>query len=732
MTTRPSSSPGRRQPIGRLAQARALATGEPHQLALAELAAHGPAIPGALHSEQELWEARVLAALLATYGSHRPAATGGPFGIGRVTPRPGETLVHVDRTQLDRWARALLPVRRADGALTGVAGLRWSAGAKDVVLHPVGAPERRIVLAKTFVRDWKRAVADAIDVGDVLLAGAADCAAAPKPGEEAAEQAQRQRAVPCAGDLSALLRRVVLLELLAGLPFRDGAVELAVDSGRLVDLSGGRARLTLPWAVLHLDRGLWPVRPVRERAGASSAVLPFLASYPPAPGAGRPQAAPEGLCVLAGIEATEVAVRAAGWALEVADAELADPRTGYLDDEGGWSANRRRAAEGGFGDAGPLDPPGCTRALEGCPVDFAELGRLAFLPVIDHPAAKDFRPDREELAEEGRQILIRLLEWALAAATHQVPTRGPWEQADPAEGADLSAGPVPRARWSAVKPLPDSPVPLQLRVDQHERGGFKYAVHPGPAGVPAWVHHAVPPLRFGSAGSLPAAMALAEQAGREVAAGARTVRSCDRRLLVPRPVPADADPQVAELVAAADPEGRVLDLYELTAGLRALADLERDGDPWLYHPPAGGHWRRGERWPEAGTVSAMLGDDCVLAATRPGEEANTAPVDFPAYRRHLAAHAIAIDPFAEVYLAAADAVPGPAPLSERHRAGVAALQAADLTKLARQDPRPPAPGDDTAEIVVITAFVRSMPADISDIGEFFDRWCPRHQEGGHR
>ncbi|MER5638101.1 hypothetical protein ABT095_14230 [Kitasatospora sp. NPDC002227] len=726
MTTRTTSSPGSRRTAGSLAKARVLATGEPHQLAVAEVTAHGAPVPGPAHGEQELWEARVLAALLAAYGSHRPAETGGPYGISRVTPRPGETLLHVDRAQLGRWASALLPVQRADGTLTGVAGLRWSAGTKDVALHPAGAPDHRIVLAKVFTRDWKRAVADAVEVGDVLLAGDSERAGTPGPREEAADRAQRERVAPCAGDLSALLRRVVLLELLAKRHFHGGAVELAVDSGRLIDLTGGRARLTLPWVTVHLFRELWPGRPARARTSATAAVLPFLASYPSPPGTERPGTAQQGLCVLAGIEATEVAVRAAGWALEVADAELADPRTTYLDDEGGWTANRRRAAEGGFGESGPLDPPGCARALDGFPGDFAELGRLAFLPAVFHEVARDFRPDEEQLTEEGRQILIRLLDWALAAATHRVTTRGPWQQSDPADGAALSSERTPLARWIAAKPLPDSPVPLQLRVNQRSDGNFGYAVHPGPDGVPEWVHHATPALRFGSADSLPAAMALAEQAGREVAAGARSVRSFDRRLLIPRPVPADADPQVAELIAATGPGEMVLDLYELTAGLRALAGLDGQSEPYLYNPPADGHWRQGETWPEAGTVSALLGEDHVLAATRPGEDANTAPVDSPAYRRHLAGQAIAIDPLAEVYLTAADAVPGLAPLRERHRAGVAALQAADIAALVREDPRPTHPGED------IAAIVRDLPADVQRVEDFFEGWFHQREGGGRR
>lgn len=221
-------------------------------------------------------------------------------------------------------------------------------------------------------------------------------------------------------------------------------------------------------------------------------------------------------------------------------------------------------------------------------------------------------------------------------------------------------------------------------------------------------------------------MALAEHAGREVAAGARTVRSVERRLLIPRPVPADANPRPAELIAAAAPREMVLDLYEVCAGLRALADLDDQDKPYLYNPPAGGHWRRGERGPEPGTVSAMLGEDHVLAATRPGEPANTAPVASPAYRRHLAAHGIAIDPLAEVYLAAAEALPGLVPLRERHRAGVAALQAVDVPELIGRDPRPPYPGED------LTAIVAALPADIAGIEAFFEDWYHRRESGDQR
>ncbi|MFE7530247.1 hypothetical protein ACFU7Y_31695 [Kitasatospora sp. NPDC057542] len=139
----------------------------------AEIAAHRSPVPAPAHPEQELWEARVLAALLTEYGSHRPADTGGPYGIGRVTLRPDEVVVHVARAQPARWARALLPVQRSGGGLTGVGGLRWSAGVKDVALHPAGAPQRRIRLATTFARDCHRVVAGAVRTGDLLPTDAA-------------------------------------------------------------------------------------------------------------------------------------------------------------------------------------------------------------------------------------------------------------------------------------------------------------------------------------------------------------------------------------------------------------------------------------------------------------------------------------------------------------------------------------------------------------------------------
>ncbi|MFE2094951.1 hypothetical protein [Streptomyces sp. NPDC059460] len=143
-----------------------------------------------------------------------------------------------------------------------------------------------------------------------------------------------------------------------------------------------------------------------------------------------------------------------------------------------------------------------------------------------------------------------------------------------------------------------------------------------------------------------------------------------------------------------------------------------------YGSPEQGHWRPGEYGDEPGTLSAMLGQDCVLAATRIGEQANTQPLNSPAYRRHMAAHQIAVDPFAEAYLVAADALPGPTALTERHRAGLAALHACQPRTLQRTDPRPPPEGEDIAEII------RLLPADLDRIETFFEGWSQQREGRG--
>ncbi|MEY9839371.1 hypothetical protein [Streptacidiphilus sp. EB103A] len=699
------------------ATVRASATGESRQLAQAEIRTHGTLLPGAVNAWQELWEGLLLAALMSEYGAHRPEQTGGPFGISRLTPRPEELILHVDRGQLARWAHALVPMNHSNGVMTGVAGLRWSAEDKSIVLHPASGGSR-IVLARTFSRDWNRAVAAAVQVGDTVPTQAPDAR------EKEAARTQQARTQPCATSLSDLVRRVRLLEDLIQLPFHNGHLEYEVADGQVVDCSTGRPRLTPPWVLLHAPRTLWPARASSALNDAPAAVLAFLGRYPSTTNAGRTADGAQALVTLTGLRDEPIATTAARWALQVADEVLAGPGVGYLFDEGGWTANRRRVAEDFLGESGPVDPPGTDRLLEPGRVDLTALGRLAYLPGAHlTPRWSDMLP---ELPGEGTQILLRLLDWTLAAATHRAPAHTGWRQVTPQAYDDLYPNQLPHARWTAALALPDGPVPLQLRVDQHRPGDdFSYAVQPGPQGVPRWVHCATPELRFGRAPSLAAAMALAENAGTEIASGARHIRSADHRLLIPRPVPADAHPQVTELVAAAAPHERVMGLFELTGGLRTLARYDNPDDPHLYYPASHGHWHLGDDGrEEAASLTAVVGEDIVLAATRIGEVANTAAADSPDYRKHLAAHQVALDPFAEVYLAAADALPDTTPLAPRHLAGLTALRSCDAQALRCLDPRPAPPGEDITEII------RELPADVHAIEDFFEAWYERRKEDG--
>ncbi|NJP82492.1 hypothetical protein HCK01_35300, partial [Streptomyces sp. AA8] len=413
----------------------------------------------------------------------------------------------------------------------------------------------------------------------------------------------------------------------------------------------------------------------------------------------------DALCVIAGLDPAPIALQAAAWALTVADLQLADPRTGYLWNDGGWIANRRRHAENFIGQPGPCDPPGTTQLLAEHHLDLAQLGRLAYLPIADFDGAHSGLAG--ELPEEGEQILIRLLDWALAAATHP-GTPHAWTETRPSPtGHRTDEDRV----WTAAHRLPQTPVPLHLRVaTSPHRSGVAYAISPGPEGVPAWVHEALPPLAFGTGPSLPAAMAMAEHAATEAAAGATVLRTADHPLLIPHPAP-EEDPQPAALIAQAALHGHILDLYTLVAGLRSPAQAELRGSDCTYTSPSTGHWPDADDGVPA-TLSADIGADRHVPATRTGEEANTAPVDSPAFRRHLAQHQAAVTPLAARYLTAADSLPGPAPFSARHAAGVAALRAPDAALLCHLEPRPAGQTDDTGRII------RSLPTDISKLDDF--------------
>jgi hypothetical protein len=409
---------------------------------------------------------------------------------------------------------------------------------------------------------------------------------------------------------------------------------------------------------------------------------------------------------------SDLAHTAATWALDIADEALADPAHAHLHTEGGWMANRRRALEGFVGDSGPLTPPGAGRLIEHSPVSLADLGHHpAWLPTTNHYIPR--LRTREKAVQRGTQILLGLLDWALAAATHQPPDHTPWQTSAPTGRRD------PHTRWTARMEVPEGTLPLQLRVEQHnDAGGFRYEVRPGPDGVPTVVYEAMP-LRFSSAPSLPAALALAEHAGAEVAAGALQLRTRDRRLLIPRSAPqTGAAPHLADLITAAAPRGNVLGLYDVLANLGTHTRY-RSAHTRYPSPEQAGHRNTQE---EAVTLSAMLTDE-ELPATRFGEAANTTPVNSPAYRRHLAAHESAIDPFAEAYLAAADALPGQVEIGTRHLAGRTALQSCDLRLLQRSDPRPAPYVEDFAELIGL------IPADLSQMEAFAERWFRQCEQG---
>lgn len=181
------------------------------------------------------------------------------------------------------------------------------------------------------------------------------------------------------------------------------------------------------------------------------------------------------------------------------------------------------------------------------------------------------------------------------------------------------------------------------------------------------------------------------------------------RLSKPDALATERVPTVADLILAAHPHD-VLDFRGLvkaltyfsyrvhsTAGLPdGHRSLEDDGD-----------------FPNSftGHISTWYGQPCTLV----GEEANHAAVGSAAYRRHLAAHHAAFDPFVECYLAAADQMPGEHDVAERHRAGAQALRTADLAALRALDPRWRPGGSDEFLRIVAT-----VPLEVHEVESWVD------------
>lgn len=697
-----------------LADARRRLTGEPYQTARMEIVAHaerGP-LPGAVDADQEMLEALVLSALIAEFGHHKIEEHGGPFGIRAATPRPHELVLRVERSQLGRFAAALVPEREGDGQ--GVPGLGWSSDGREVVL--ARAQRRgRIVLARTFAHDWERFAHRAAANPDTMT------------WPEQAEIVRRAEAriSGCAFELSACLRRIALLAQIAGRHTHGGALhyDVASDpdgSARLLDLISWGEKGAPPWLTSHTPRRMWPTprRPAQPAVPVAEAVVALAALADPA--AAGPEAA---LCAIAGLRPDATALATAAHALAVAERHLDKPANAYLFAEGGWAANRRRAAEDFLGRSGPVDPPGTDEMLAARELDLTALRRNT-----ERPGA---RPTDRTAERRGKQLAVELLDWALTAATTPGTPRFAWTRSTPTAP---DPGQISRStsRWTASLPLPDGSIPLHLQVDLVGPGAYRYRVNPGPDGVPAHVHHANPALYFGTEYSLPAALLVAENAAQEAFAAAAHLRTSDRRLLLPDPVDPQACPALADLIMWADQPDDILDLYTLVGRLAAVADRERRiGTPATYAGPADGHWGRGRSGypeePEIRTLTADLSDDECLPSTHPGEQANSSPVDAPAFRRHLAAHRWAIDPFAECYLAAADAYcDRSATFAARHRAGVQALRAADSAGLAALDPQPAGARGDVAWAA------RTIPHDVERLAGFWADWRrQRDPDAGH-
>ena len=428
----------------------------------------------------------------------------------------------------------------------------------------------------------------------------------------------------------------------------------------------------------------------------------------------RPADAALALCELAGLEHTATSSRLAQQILEVAAAVLADETTARaLRRDGGWAGALRMLEENWFGPL-PDDPPGTT-ALLPLLADMPRQeivalgGRIRSGELVELAVQADGEQDAEA---RGEGLVVELLHWALAVATRPEETRVDWKQTGPQQ------------RDAAIE-LPDAATDLWVRAEVDARSG-RYQVGPGPREVSGYVHGH--PLRFGRTATLGGAVLLAEHAAAECVAALPTLRTWGEfRLLLPRPVAADACPSLREILTAArdDGDGCVVDLLDLAATVRDLQ--ESIAEP--LGSPLGGHYLVGSldpsgTGPSLGTLTGLVVDNLNLPVTRPGEEANTTPVDSPAFRRHLLRQRAGFDPLVERFLVAADAVAaGAAPAAVRYAAGRQALQDADLQMLLGVDAIERYRGEDVAR------WVHGLPRDPSQLRAYVsDWWYSRHPE----
>ncbi|MFG2844270.1 hypothetical protein ACGF12_14010 [Kitasatospora sp. NPDC048296] len=644
--------------FGDLVALRRWATNEPYQSAKRELAENAELIPQSTR-DQARAEAAVFSALITGYGFHWLSHTGGPFGIQWLTPRHDELVLHVGRDQLPRWASSLIPTPAPGTEPTGVPGLRWSREGKDTVLTLAGG---RIVLARTFERDWNKAIAAAVAQAERQGRTAQPTHAA------VVETADRHhhRTHPLATQLSATLRRIGLLGSLKGMETVDLLIHEHLGASYLIDRA-----LPSPaplWLSAAAPFPLWPTAGAEHagRPDPQAAVLRLVSEF--STGAAAPRDPAHALCLLIGYPAEPLALAVADLALAAAKKILADPASAALRAGGGWIARCLWWTDVPVAHANLAHPLGADELFDTCHragVDLEALGRLS--PDFAHPEAQ---PDSEEASREGRDAVREMVDWALAAAT--VPDRRPDWTRDSRSGA-----------WTAQIDIPAVSGRVALTVESDSETSSSYTVFAEAPRLPLGTFTAK-----GSFTQHPAACVLVAEYEAITAAIPRWDEEVDGerfRLVAPQSVAPDADPTLADLILAA-PKSRVIGIDTLPATLdfiryRVGETTGASKGHWLPEPADG---------PDHHCINSYTSLFMAyggIPATTSAEDANTATVDTPTFRRHLAAHRAALDPFVTCYLAAADAEPRSLDIGERHRAGVRALRTADLPALLALDPR---------------------------------------------
>jgi hypothetical protein len=647
-----------------------MATGESEETARAELADSEHLIP-APTSDQARGEARIFHALIAAYGRHRLALTGGPFGIRSLTPRSGELVVRIAPTQLDRWIDAL--AYREGG--TGVAGLGWASRRDGITLT---LPGMRMLLAGISETDWLAALGHrSADQSSLMPHWIPQLRREPE--YTAAQEAELAGLAGLADHLCATLRRIRLLDPLTHI---SGHVHLFTTRhhGALHLIEACEATPTvLPlWTSRSVPLALWPTVPVPAPGPMDphAAVLGLLTEIEPGhtPSRTADHPAARALCHLAGLHTDPVLVEAAEHVLDAATRVLADPDHASVYAAGGWAGSCRTYPEGTVHGSDPCLPPGAEAVTDLAETDLQRLGR--------HVSSQPSDASLADLASAGQEELVHLLDWALAAATR----------------------PANRLNWTRdtegtlqhTQPLADREGTLTLtaattgvyRVSLHTRGLSDLADEDDTV---EWEREAAP--------SQSAAVLLAEHAAIEAAVCLPFQREHHKqRLLLPAAVSDELT--IRSVIAGADYVLGFFTFAGILCRLHERADFDQGA--------ADGHWRTDG----PATLTALISDWCGLPSPHPGEAANTTTVDSPAYLRHLAAHRAALDPFVTRYLAASDSLAGVRTFEERHLAGLAALRTTDLSALALTEVRP------VGERLL--RLIRSMPQDPAQLTAWYE------------